>query len=156
MNPPKEFEEYVEQGIIKRCSINKSRAEFLINESQKSLKGLYERVSMMGINDNNANSIVKDCYDIIMELVRAKLLLTGYSSAGQFAHEAEVSYLKKLGFSDNEVSFLNDLRYFRNSVVYYGKILGIEYANQVVKFTKKIYPKLKESLKNLNPPSQQK
>ena len=105
---------------------------------------------MMGVNDNNANSIVKDCYDIIMELVRAKLLLTGYSSAGQFAHEAEVSYLKKLGFSDNEVSFLNDLRYFRNSVVYYGKILGIEYADQVVKFTRKIYPKLKESLKNLN------
>ena len=47
----------------------------------------------MGIDDDNANSIVKDCYDIIMELIRAKLLLDGYSSSGQFAHEAEVSYL---------------------------------------------------------------
>lgn len=146
MNLPKEFEEYVKQGIIKRCSINKPRAEFLINESRKSLKGLYERLDIMGINDNNANSIVKDCYDIIMELIRAKLLLTGYSSAGQFAHEAEVSYLKKFGFSDNEVSFLNDLRYFRNSVTYYGKILGIEYTKQVVGFTKRVYPKLKEML----------
>lgn len=144
MNLPKEFEAYVKQGIIKKCSINKPRAEFLINESQKSSAGLYERVKMIGINDNNANSIVKDCYDIIMELIRAKLLLTGYSSAGQFAHEAEVSYLKKLGFSDNEVSFINDLRYFRNSVTYYGKILGIEYAKQVVEFTKKTYPKLKD------------
>lgn len=147
MNLPKEFEEYVKQGIIKRCSINKPRAEFLINESQKSLKGLHERVDMMGINDNNANSIVKDCYDIIMELIRAKLLLKGYSSAGQFAHEAEISYLKKFEFSDNEISFLNDLRYFRNSVTYYGKILSIEYAKQVVEFTKKICLKLKEIIK---------
>lgn len=144
MNLPKEFEEYIKQGIIKKCSINKPRAEFLINESQKSLNGLHERIDIMGINDNNANSIVKDCYDIIMELIRAKLLLDGYNSSGSYAHEAEISYLKKAGFLDNDISFLNDLRYFRNSVTYYGKILTIEYAKQIVEFTKRIYPKLKE------------
>ena len=143
MNLPRPFEEYVRQGIIKKCSINKPRAEFLISETEKTLRGLYKRVDMIGIDEDNANSIAKDCYDIVMELIRAKLLLTGYSSAGQFAHEAEVSYLKKLGFSDNELSFLNDLRYFRNSVTYYGKILGVEYAKQVIGFTKKIYPKLR-------------
>ena len=144
MNLPKEFEEYIKQGIIKKCSINKPRAEFLINESQKSLNGLHERIDIMSINDNNANSIVKDCYDIIMELIRAKLLLDGYNSSGSYAHEAEISYLKKSGFLDNDISFLNDLRYFRNSVTYYGKILTVEYAKQIVAFTKRIYPKLKE------------
>jgi hypothetical protein len=147
MNLPKEFDEYVKKGVVKKCSIDKSRAEFLINESQNSLDGLYERIEIIGINDKNANSIIKDCYDILMELIRAKLLLTGYSSAGQFAHEAEVSYLKKLGFSDIEVSFLNDLRYFRNSVTYYGKILDKEYAKKVLDFTNGTYPKLKKMIK---------
>lgn len=142
MNLPYKFEEYVKKGIIKKCSIDKQRAEFLINESQNSLDGLYERVEKIGINKKNANSIIKDCYDILIELIRAKLLLTGYKSSGQFAHEAEISYLTKLGFPNNEILFFNDLRYFRNSVTYYGKILDEEYANKVLAFTKKVYPKL--------------
>lgn len=146
MTLPRAFEEYVKQGIITKCSINRSRAAFLISEAEKSVKGLFKRVEIMGIDEDNANSVVKDCYDIIMELIRAKLLLTGYSSAGQFAHEAEISYLKKCEFPDNDISFVNDLRYFRNSITYYGKILGVEYAKQVVAFTKRIYPKLREMI----------
>lgn len=122
--------------------MDRSRAEFLITEAEKSFRGLIKRLEIMGIDEDNANSIIKDCYDIIMELIRAKLLLVGYNSAGQFAHEAEVSYLRKLKFPDPEISFLNDLRYFRNSVTYYGKLLEPGYAKQVVEFTKKIYPKL--------------
>ena len=98
MNLPKEFEEYVKQGIIKKCSMNKPRAEFLIDEAEKALRGLNKRVEIMGIDEDNANSIIKDCYDIIMELIRANLFLTGYCSGGQFAHEAEVSSLKKMDF----------------------------------------------------------
>ena len=147
MKLPKNFEEYLTKGIIKKCSINKSRAEFLIEESEKSLRGLKKRIDIMEIDEDNANSIIKDCYDILMELIRAKLLLDGYNSSGQFAHEAEVSYLKKLGFSDNEVAFINDLRYFKNSINYYGKILSVEYAKQVSNFTNKIYPKLKRMVR---------
>ena len=141
--PPKDFEEYVKQGIIKKRSIDKSRAQFLIAESQTAFNGMKKRLDIMGIDEDNVNSIVKDCYDMVMELIRALLLLNGYNSAGAFAHEAEVSYLKKLEFNDIEVSFLNDLRYFRNSVTYYGKILTPNYAEKVVEFTKKLYPKLK-------------
>lgn len=147
MTLPREFDDYLKQGIINKCSINKPRAEFLINETEKTFRGLNKRLDAIGIDEDNANSIVKDCYDIIMEVIRAKLLLTGYCSAGKFAHEAEVSYLKKCGFSDNDISFINDLRYFRNSVTYYGKILSVEYAKQVVEFTKKIHPKLKKLVK---------
>ena len=147
MKLPKEFEEYLRNGIIKKSSVNKSRAEFLINESEKSLKGLRKRLKLMGIDEDNTNSIVKDCYDIIMELIRSKLLLDGYSSSGNFAHEAEISYMKKSGFSNSEILFINDLRYFRNSITYYGKILDVEYTKQVVEFTNKIYPKLKDLIK---------
>ncbi len=145
---PKDFEEYINKGIIKKGLPDKPRARFLLNESDKSLRGLKRRIEMMGVDEDNANSIVKDCYDVIMELIRAKLLLDGYHSSGQFAHEAEVSYLKKLGFSDNEISFVNEIRYFRNSVTYYGKLLSVEYAKKVTKFITTIYPKLRETVKN--------
>lgn len=143
MNLPKEFEYYLKSGIVKKSFPDKPRAQFLIKESEISLEGLKERIKIIGINDKNANSIIKDCYDIIMELIRAKLLINGYSSSGSYAHEAEVSYFKKIGYSDAEVSFLNELRYFRNSVTYYGKILDKEYAEKVYAFLNKIIIKLK-------------
>jgi len=96
----------------------------------------------MGIDEDNANSITKDIYDIIMELIRAKLLLDGYKASGNFSHEAEVSFLIELGFSDSEVLFLNQLRYSRNSIIYYGKLLNKEYAGKAREFLNKIYPKL--------------
>lgn len=144
MNLPKEFEYYLKEGIARKTFQDKPRAQFLIKESEISLDGLKERIKIIGINDKNANSIIKDCYDIIMELIRAKMLLEGYSSSGSYAHEAEVSYLKKIGYPDSEVSFLNELRHFRNSVTYYGKILDKEYAEKVYVFLNKIIVKLKK------------
>lgn len=142
MTLPKEFSFYIKEGIVKKISIDRARAEFLVNESQNSMEGLNERLEKIGINDKNANSIIKDCYDIIMELIRAKLLLAGYNSSGQHAHEAEVSFLLDIGFPEKDVSFLNELRHFRNAITYYGKILDSDYATIVVKFTKRIYPNL--------------
>jgi len=148
MNLPDDFEEYVKKGTIKKCSVNKPRAKFLISESEKTFNGLKKRLDIMGIDEDNVNSIIKDCYDILMELIRACLLLDGYTSSGLFAHGAEVSYLINLGFKNKDVSFLNDLRCFRNSITYYGKILTIDYAEKVTEFTKEIYPKLKEKCQN--------
>jgi len=143
MRLPKEFEYYVWKGVIRKIAIDKPRSKFLIKESEISLEGLKERIKIIGVNDKNANSIIKDCYDIIMEIIRAKLLLVGYSSSGSYAHEGEISYLKKLGFPDTEISFLNELRYFRNGITYYGKILDKEYAQKVFDFMIKMVRRLR-------------
>lgn len=140
----KKFDEFVKLKIVKKQSPNKSRAEFLVKEAEISIEGLKERIEKIGINNKNANSIIKDCYDILMELIRAKMFLKGYNAAGQGAHEAEVSYMRTLGFSEKEVRFVNQIRYFRNGILYYGTILDKEYALKVLKFFKKIYPKLKK------------
>ncbi|MBU0894935.1 MAG: hypothetical protein KKF48_03475 [Nanoarchaeota archaeon] len=144
---PKEFEYYLQKGIVKKQAADKPRADFLLKEVETSLKGLKNRVKIMNIDEFNANSIIKDCYDIIMELIRAKLLLEGYSASGSYAHEGEVSYLKKLGFPDSELSFLNELRYLRNSITYYGKILDKEYAEKVYAFLNKIIMRLRKIVK---------
>ncbi len=59
MNLPKKFEGYLQEGVIRKASADKSRASFLISEAENSLKGLKERVEKIGIKETNSNSIIK-------------------------------------------------------------------------------------------------
>jgi len=139
----RDFSEFIAEGIVKKQSPDKSRAEFLIRSSQNSYLFLQEMIKKININDNNANDYIKSCYDILMELIRARMLLLGYNASGQGAHEAEVSFLRMMEFKEKEVVFLDQLRYFRNGMLYYGTTLDKEYADKVIKFTEKLYLKLK-------------
>src|SRR3989344_2323898 len=140
-----EFENYIKSGVVKKQSPDRLRSESLVKESEKSYASLIEFVEKIGITETNANLIIKNSYDVIMEIVRAKMFLVGYNSSGTASHQAEVSYLKKLNFPAFEVEFIDQLRYFRNGITYYGKILDTDYANKVFEFLNKILPKLKES-----------
>lgn len=138
------FESFLEEGIVKKQSTDKSRAEFLIKESEKGYRALFESIEKIGINEDNANNYVKNGYDVIMEIIRAKMLLSGYNASGHNAHEAEVSYLRNLGFGETDVQFLDQMRFFRNGMLYYGTILDKEYAEKVIEFTKRLYKLLKK------------
>ena len=143
MKPIMEFGEFVRMGIVKKQSSDKPRAEFLIKESEQNYKYLLKLIKIMGVEDLNANDYIKKCYDILMELTRAKMLLEGYNASGNRAHEAEVSYLRNIGIKENEVQFIDQMRFFRNGMMYYGTILDGEYAKKVIEFTKEIYFKLR-------------
>lgn len=142
MRPVKDFQEFIDDNTVNKQSPDKSRAVFLLSESEKSFRALKKRVEAMGIDDESANSIIKDCYDIIMEIVRAKMLLQGYNASGKGAHAAEVSYLRVLGFSEKDVQLTDQLRYHRNGMVYYGKIFDKEYAEDIFEFTKRFYSRI--------------
>ncbi len=94
------------------------------------------------LSGTNANYFVENCYDILIELIRAKMYKGGYSTSGKGAHEAEVSYLFKLGFDESDIRFMNELRYYRNGILYYGKKFDVLYAEKVLKFLEKIFPLL--------------
>ncbi len=81
-----------------------------------------------------------------MFLIRAKLFAEGYSSSGQGAHEAEVAFARNLKFTEKEIEFLDQLRYLRNGILYYGKRVDKEYADKVIEFTKKKYFDLRKIL----------
>lgn len=142
MNLPFDFEYYIVQGIVKKQSPNLPRAEFLKNESDKSLIGLKNRIEKMGIDEFNANSIIKDIQDIILEKIRAKMLLAGLNATGNFAHEAEVAFMSQLNFTDHEISFVNELRQARNGITYYGKLYEVKYADKCYRFLTEIWKKL--------------
>ena len=138
----KYFEEFIGEGTVNKVRVNKDRAKSLIAESERKRNYLNRMLEKLNIENDNANDYVIYCYDIIMNLVRAKLFLDGYHISGQGAHEAEVSYLRVLRFPEEEVRFLNQMRYFRNGILYYGTSLDKEYAEKVVAFTGEMYKKL--------------
>lgn len=143
----KMFEEFLKEGLVRKITPDTERSKSLFREAERKKASLSENAEKVGIRDENANDYVEYCYDIIMFLIRAKLYSDGYSSSGQGAHEAEVSYMRNLGFKENEVEFADQLRYFRNGILYYGKRLDAEYANKVLAFLNRIYPILIKILK---------
>jgi len=104
-------------------------------------------IEKLKVSDDTANILIKVCYDILMELIRAKMLLDGYNASGFGAHEAEVAYMRTLRFNERDVQFADQLRYFRNGMLYYGTMLEKNYAQKVIEFTKKQYLKLREMIK---------
>jgi glutathionylspermidine synthase len=144
MRPIRNFDEFIREHIVKKQSIDRPRAEFLIRESENSYNNLHEMIDKLGLDDDNANIFVKSCYDILMEMIRAKMLLDGFNASGFGAHEAEVSYMRMLGFNENDVQFADQIRYFRNGMLYYGTMLEKVYAEKVIDLTNRTYKKLKE------------
>ena len=147
MKAIKHFEEFIKENIVKKQSPDKSRAGFLIKESERSYNTLLKMLDKIEMTDENANMFVKSCYDILMELIRAQMLLKGYNASGFGAHEAEVAYMRDLGFTEYDVQFAEQLRFFRNGMLYYGTLLDRAYAEKVIEFTKKKYFQLKEKIK---------
>ena len=145
----KQFDEFIRMGVVKKQSADKSRSKFLVMEAEQGYTYLLKLIRTMGVENQNANDYVKKCYDILMELTRAKMLLEGLNSSGFKAHEAEVAYWNLLQFKEQEIQFLDQMRFFRNGMLYYGTILDKEYAEKVIEFTKKNYQKLKDILSKL-------
>jgi hypothetical protein len=142
----KNFEEYLKEGIVNKITPDKERAKNLFIDSERKMKVLGRQIEKLGIDKELANEYILLCYDTLMLIIRAKMLLKGLNASGIGAHEAEVSYSKDLGFSEKEIKFLDQMRYFRNGMLYYGTILDKEYAEKVISFTKENYIKLKKLL----------
>ncbi len=145
MKHVKDFEDYLKQGVAKKQFPDIARAKALADESAEAYDVLNTYIDNAKISDKNANHIIKNAYDIIMELIRAQMLTGGFSSSGQGAHEAEVAYMRRIGFNENEVELTDTIRYFRNGILYYGKKMNREYAEKVVAFLQKIMEKLKNN-----------
>ncbi len=141
------FGEFLRKEIVKKTFSDNFRVNSIIDEAERKLI-FFKRdmLGKIGIVDDNANDFIEKMYDILIELVRAKMLKDGFKAQGKGAHEAEVSYMRKIDFSEADVSFMNELRYFRNGIKYSGRRMDKEYAERVLKFLNRLYPILKKLL----------
>jgi len=142
----KEFSEFIENQTVRKIKPDKERAKSLLKESERKFRVLDRQIKSLGIDKDLANEYILLCYDCLMFLIRAKMVLEGYYASGKGAHEAEISFLKILNFKDLDIQFLDQMRYYRNGMLYYGTNLDEEYAKKVIEFTKKNYFKLRKIL----------
>lgn len=141
----KTFEEFTAKGVVRKQTPNKERARALVNEAEKKKEFLEIAMKNIPIEQISPNFIVENCYDILLELLRAKMFIDGFNSGN--SHEAEVAYARLLNLKEDDVRFIDELRYFRNGIKYYGRILDKEYANKTLIFLQKTYPLLKAKVK---------
>ena len=139
----REFGNFLKTGEVRRQGKNESLANALIKSSEKSLKNI-QRIK---VDELNAESVVSELYDLIRELIEAKLSLEGYKS---YSHEATIFFLKNFSFNDFEINFLDNLRKVRNKIKYYGKEINTEEALKIIDFMNLILPKLRRLLKDVN------
>ncbi len=141
MKSLKTFEEFVKKGVVKKQSPNLERAKSLMNEAIRKKDFFDKVIKKFSVENTDSNYLVETSYDILIELIRSKLFLKGFNSSN--SHEAEISYMRNLGFKEPDINFMNSLRYYRNGIKYYGRVFEKEYALKVYNFLIKLYPKLK-------------
>ncbi|MEK6616644.1 MAG: hypothetical protein AABZ32_11150 [Bacteroidota bacterium] len=112
----KQFQEYIAMGLAKKQSPNINRASYILAEAKSKRQFLDVALASIAPEEMNPNFLVDFCYDLIMELVRAKMLIDGFNAGN--SHEAEVSYMRNLGFQETEVNFMDEVRYYRNGTKY--------------------------------------
>lgn len=137
----RKFEEFLATGVVRKQTPNRERALSLIKEAEEKKQFLDVCMKKIPSELMNPNFIIDCCYDILMEFVRAKMFVDGYNAGN--SHEAEVSYMRNIDFSEADVMLMNEMRYYRNGTKYYGSILSKEYAEKVLQFMNRTYPKLK-------------
>ena len=136
------FAEFRREGVVRKHHPELSKARSLVAEAEMRYAFLRDLQRNVKVTDLNANYFSETAYDILLELLRARLAKDGYKATGVSAHEAEVSYLRELGFAEPDVLSLDELRYWRNGILYYGKRVDAAYAKRAMLFLGRIYPRL--------------
>lgn len=136
------FTEFIHEGVVKQQHGDIAKARSLTLEAAARHDFLLELSDKISLTNQNANYFVETAYDIILEFIRARLALDGYKASGISAHEAEVAYLREVGFAERDVLFVNELRYWRNGILYYGKRVDLFYAQEVLAFLARQYATL--------------
>lgn len=131
------FESNLKLSVIIKIQPDKSRATYLREDAKKRETHMNKSLAVIELDDTNANYYLELTYDIFMSRLRAKMLEDGFTTSGEGAHEAQISYLEVLKFSQKDIQFMDQLRYFRNGIKYYGKSFSAEYAKKAIEYVKR-------------------
>jgi len=132
-----DFEYFIARGEVKEHPKDEKLANLLVKESYDRLNF----VRRLAITEENSKYIIENVYDILRELIEAKLALNGFKS---YSHEATLLFLKKFPeFKESEIRFIDTLRKTRHGIKYYGKEASLNEAKMTLNFLNSILPKLK-------------
>lgn len=107
------FEDFIEQGKVRKGSPETSKVKSLLEISNNHLLFLKNQQ----IDEISAGSILVTYYEALREVIEAICLKDGLKV---YSHEAFTYFLKEKGEDSTAIKFDN-LRKLRNSVNYYGE-----------------------------------
>ena len=143
MNDQSSWDECIETNAALAVTPNKFKAKSLI----ETAKGRINFLSEVTIKESNANYIFENYYSSVLELIHAIVLVNGYKVGN---HICLGYYIRDILKKYDLFRFFDDCRVKRNALVYYGKTMEFEVANESIANCSKLIAQLNILLKNEN------
>ncbi|MBI2451885.1 hypothetical protein HYV50_02280 [Candidatus Pacearchaeota archaeon] len=121
---------------------DKAKAKSLIETAKERIE-----VLIKDLNEKTANYIFEDCYSSALEMLHALVLLDGYKVDN---HICLGYYLRDVLKRKDLFRLFDDCRFKRNSLVYYGKRMDFETAEETIEKTKALFRELDKIISSLN------
>tara|TARA_Y100000310_G_C20699965_1_gene828830 strand:+ start:5100 stop:5516 length:417 start_codon:yes stop_codon:yes gene_type:complete len=135
-----DLDECKRKGFIKPTRKNISLVNSLVEVSELKM----ETVNKAVIDEKSITAYVPMAYDALREVLEALCILKGYKITN---HICIGSFLKSL-FSDFDLVSFDRFRYVRNGINYYGKKIGLDEGNEIIKSIFLLRKKILERIKN--------
>ena len=102
-------------------------------------------IESLSSSKENAKYLVENIYDVLRELIEAKLALEGFKS---YSHEATILFLRNFPkIKESEIRYLDNLRKIRHGIKYYGRTVSLEEAEKSLEIMDVLIPKLRSLTK---------
>jgi len=124
------FEDFIEKGIVRKTSKDKSLVRALLQNSKKDI----EFLNGLKINEKSVRKIMTNFYDVLRSVLEAVSVIKGYKI---YSHEAYIYFLKEIKENLLAIKF-DRFRRIRNSINYYGKDISIEETKENIYEIKKM------------------
>ena len=126
-----DFKECLKKKIAKRVNID----EELIKSLLKTCQNRLDSEEKLELNDTTSSSKISLAYDSLREILEVLALKNRFKI---YNHECYTYLLKEVLNESSKGNEFDELRKIRNSINYYGKIISINEAKNVLDRIKKL------------------
>jgi len=134
-----DWEECLIENAVITSSVNNQKVKSLIKVS----KGRIKYLDKQELIESDINYIFEGYYTSILELLHAITINKGFKVKN---HICLGYYLRDIINRTQLYNLFDDLRYKRNSLIYYGKDMDFEVAKEAIRKSKDFINKLEELL----------
>jgi uncharacterized protein (UPF0332 family) len=135
----RDWKECKDKFISVKITPDKQKAKSLIETSKERIETISRE-----FNEKSANYIFEDYYTSILELLQAINLLKGYNVKN---HICLGFYLRDILNREDLYKIYDDLRFKRNSLVYYGKRMEFSISKDAINKSKLLIKELNSLIK---------
>ncbi|MBM3206911.1 MAG: hypothetical protein FJZ43_04805 [Candidatus Staskawiczbacteria bacterium] len=133
----KNWEECLSGGYATTISRDIKKSESL----KRTAEGRIRFFEVQSVNEENVNYIFEGYYTSIIEFLHSFTISNGYNISN---HVCIGCYLRDVMRRNDLYRLFEDLRYKRNSLIYYGSRMDFETAKQAIEKCRKLIKELKE------------